>query len=84
MNNTTATRKEKDLLGERLIPDKALYGIQTLRAKENFKITNTKLKHYSELIIALAMVKKAAAITNFKLGILQKKNVKQSKVLVMK
>ena len=73
MNNTTATRKEKDLLGERLIPDKALYGIQTLRAKENFKITNTKLKHYSELIIALAMVKKAAAIANFKLGILQNK-----------
>jgi len=65
-----ASRREKDLLGERDVPQAALYGIQTLRAQENFEITGIKLKHFPQLVTALAMVKKAAAKANNKLGLL--------------
>jgi aspartate ammonia-lyase len=44
------TRKEHDLLGERKIPDRCYYGIQTLRAVENFPITGVSLAHYPEMI----------------------------------
>ena len=64
------TRREKDLLGERDVPQSAYYGVQTLRAIENFAITDIKLKHFPKLINALAMVKKAAARANNKLGLL--------------
>lgn len=63
-------RKEKDLLGIRDVPQTALYGVQTLRAKENFSITGIKLKHFPQLVNALAMVKKAAAKANNKLGLI--------------
>jgi aspartate ammonia-lyase len=63
-------RVERDLLGERQVPDGAYYGIQTLRAVENFPITGIPISHFPNLIKALAMVKKAAAIANFKLGLL--------------
>lgn len=63
-------RREKDLLGVRDVPQSALYGVQTLRARENFEITGIKLKHFSQLVNALAMVKKAAARANNKLGLL--------------
>lgn len=66
------TRLEKDLLGERQVPASALYGVQTLRAEENFAITGIKLMHFPKLVIALAMVKKAAARANNKLGLLDK------------
>ncbi len=56
------TRVEQDFLGTKEIPSDAYYGIQTLRAVENFPITGYKV--HQELIIALAMVKKAAAIAN--------------------
>jgi aspartate ammonia-lyase len=65
-----STRTEKDLLGERAVPNTALYGVQTLRATENFAITGIKLKHFPKLVNALAMVKKAAAKANTKLGLL--------------
>lgn len=64
------TRTEKDLLGSREVPDGALYGIQTMRAIENFPITGVTLRFFPELIIALAQVKEAAARTNVELGTL--------------
>jgi len=67
------TRKEHDLLGDREVPDEFYYGIQTLRALENFNITGVTLNFYPEFIKALAMVKMASARANNKLGLLDKK-----------
>ncbi len=67
------TRKEHDLLGERDVPAEVYYGIQTLRAAENFNITGISISHYQSLIEGLAMVKMAAARANFDLGLLNKK-----------
>ena len=61
-------RIETDFLGEKKIPKDAYYGIQTLRAKENFDITNTSLSLFPTFIKSLAKVKKACAITNYELG----------------
>ena len=58
-------RVEHDLLGEKSIPDNAYYGVQTVRALENFHISGVLLSQYPELIRALAMVKLAAARANF-------------------
>ena len=66
-----ATRKEHDFLGERDVPDAALYGVQTLRAMENFPITGVPLADFPELIIAHAQVKEAAARANMTLGLLE-------------
>ena len=66
-------RIESDFLGEKELPDGAYYGIQTLRALENFSVTNVPLKAYPQLIKALAMVKKAAAAANLQLGVLTEK-----------
>ncbi|MEI2470192.1 lyase family protein, partial [Peribacillus frigoritolerans] len=55
-------RIEKDFLGEKEIPADVYYGIQTLRAVENFPITGYKVNE--EMIRALAMIKKAAALAN--------------------
>ena len=63
-------RTEHDLLGERQVPIDALYGIQTLRATENFPITGTTLREFPALIVALAQVKEAAAEANGELGLL--------------
>ena len=52
------------------MPADALYGVQTLRAVENFPITGIRLGHFPHLIRALAMVKQAAARANRKLGLL--------------
>jgi aspartate ammonia-lyase len=68
-----ATRKEHDFLGERDVPDAALYGVQTLRAMENFPITGVPLADFPELIIAHAQVKEAAARANMTLGLLDAK-----------
>ncbi|MBY0147158.1 aspartate ammonia-lyase [Neobacillus niacini] len=59
---TDKKRIEKDFLGEKEIPFDAYYGIQTIRAVENFPITGYRI--HESLIKALAMVKKAAAIAN--------------------
>ena len=67
----TRTRSEKDLLGERNVPDDALYGVQTLRALENFPITGTPLREFPSLIEALGAVKEAAARANADLGLLE-------------
>lgn len=66
------TRKEHDLLGERDVPVDALYGIQTLRALENFPISRIGISKVPTLVKALAMVKKASAMANYELGKLEK------------
>jgi len=64
------TRTEHDLLGEREVPEDARYGIQTLRAVENFPITGIRLAHFPRMVVALAMVKQAAVRANRALGLL--------------
>lgn len=64
------TRLEHDLLGEREVPQECYYGIHTLRAIENFNITGIPISHYPRLIRSLAYIKKAAALTNLELGLL--------------
>jgi aspartate ammonia-lyase len=63
-------REEKDLLGTRQVPGDALYGIQTLRALENFPITGIAIREFPALIAAIAAVKEAAALANAELGLL--------------
>ena len=63
-----AYRAEHDSIGERKVPEHAYYGIQTLRAAENFRITGLSI--HPEIINSLVMIKKAAAITNCEIGIL--------------
>ena len=58
-------RKEKDSMGEVLVPDNAYYGAQTQRASDNFPISNRRLPQ--SLIKSLALIKKSAAIVNNKL-----------------
>jgi aspartate ammonia-lyase len=67
----TETRTEHDLLGELQVPAECYYGIQTLRALENFTITRIPISHYPRFVEALAYVKKAAALTNQQLGLLE-------------
>ncbi|OPY67429.1 MAG: Aspartate ammonia-lyase [Syntrophorhabdaceae bacterium PtaU1.Bin034] len=63
-------RKEHDSLGERQVPESAYYGIQTLRAAENYRISGVPLSSYPALIKSLAYVKMAAARANARLGLL--------------
>ena len=63
-------RTEHDSIGAKQVPEEAYYGVQTLRAAENFYITG--LKMHPELINSVAQIKKAAAITNFEVGELDK------------
>jgi aspartate ammonia-lyase len=67
---TQAFRREHDLLGERDVPAEAYYGIQTLRAIENYDITGIPISHYPVFIRSLAYIKKASALTNAELGLL--------------
>lgn len=69
-NHAAGTRREHDQLGERTLPEDAYYGIQTLRAFENFRFADLPIRHFPMLIRALAMVKKAAAIANHACGLL--------------
>lgn len=62
-------RVEEDLIGEKQVPASAYYGIQSIRAGENFNITGYTVD--SELIIAIAYVKKAAALANMEIGSLE-------------
>ncbi|QDT55926.1 Aspartate ammonia-lyase [Caulifigura coniformis] len=57
-------RVEHDSLGEREIPNNAYYGVQTVRAQENFAISGVPLKNFAHFVRALAYVKKAAAQAN--------------------
>ncbi len=66
------TRTEHDLLGYREVPYEYYYGIQTLRALENFNISGVQLNFHPVFIEALAMVKMASAKANYDLGLLSK------------
>lgn len=64
------TRKEHDFIGELEIPDDVYYGVQTFRAVDNFQMTGRKLKDYPFFVKAFAQIKKAAALTNKEVGVL--------------
>ncbi|MEK6628177.1 MAG: lyase family protein, partial [Bdellovibrionota bacterium] len=64
-------RIEKDTMGEVKVPAMALWGAQTQRSTENFKIGGDKFPR--EMIKALGILKKCAAKTNTELGLLDKK-----------
>lgn len=70
------TRLEHDLLGEREVPYEYLYGIQTLRALENFNISGILLNFFPDLIESLVQVKLAAAHANYELKLLEDKQYK--------
>jgi aspartate ammonia-lyase len=65
------TRKEIDPLGERAIPKNAYFGIQTLRATENFPVSHIKAP--VQFIKAYVLIKKSAALANCKVGWLEPK-----------
>ena len=65
-------RLEHDSLGQREISDQAYYGVQTRRAMENFAISGVTVSSFQHLIQGLAYVKKAAALANHELGVLDK------------
>ncbi|MBE7036714.1 MAG: aspartate ammonia-lyase [Ruminococcaceae bacterium] len=61
-------REEFDSLGRKEVPEKAYYGVQSLRAYENFQITGKKV--HLEMVRSIAEIKMAAAIANRKAGVL--------------
>ena len=65
-----SVRREHDSLGERELPNHVYYGVQTLRAMENFAISGIPLSNFHHFVDALAYVKKAAAQANQELGVL--------------
>lgn len=67
----TQFRKEHDSIGMKEVPVDAYYGVQSMRAAENFRITGTKV--HPEMIKAIAEIKKAAAIANKKAGVIEEK-----------
>lgn len=64
-------RCESDSIGSKNIPQSVYYGVQSLRAAENFHITGLSL--HPEIINSLAYIKKACAITNCEVGLLDRK-----------
>ena len=64
-------RSEHDSVGEKAVPKDVYYGVQSLRAAENFHITG--LTMHPELINSIAEIKKASAITNLEIGLLDKR-----------
>ena len=66
-----AKRKEHDFIGELEIDDGVYYGVQTFRAVENFNISHDRLGNFPRFVRNLARVKKAAALANFELGLLE-------------
>ena len=64
-------RSEHDSVGEKAVPKDVYYGVQSLRAAENFHITG--LTMHPEIINSIAEIKMASAITNYEIGLLDKK-----------
>ncbi len=65
-------RVEEDSIGSKNIPKNAYYGIQSERARENFDVSGLELGRYKDFIFAIAVIKKAAAIANYKVGAIDK------------
>ena len=72
---TPATRTEHDLLGEKQVPASAYYGVQTMRALENFQISGVPINHYPGFVEAWAIVKLAAARANTDTGAMKKETL---------
>jgi aspartate ammonia-lyase len=72
-HDSKSFRTEHDLLGDKLIPIEAFYGIHTLRAIENFKISNSKISDNILMVKAIARTKKACAMANGEVGTIDKK-----------
>ena len=66
------TRVEEDLLGTREVPAEAYYGVHTVRAVENFPIDSTTISDIPDFVRGMVMVKKAAALANLDMGVLDK------------
>ena len=71
MSENTEFRLEHDFIGTKEVPADAYYGVQSLRAKENFAITGMPM--HPALIRSVAQIKKAAALTNLQVGALDEK-----------
>ncbi|MDR1847492.1 MAG: aspartate ammonia-lyase [Bacteroidales bacterium] len=80
MNNISKysgkVRMESDLIGQKEIPVEALYGVQSLRGFENFRISGKYMNDYPNFIKGMAITKKGAAIANYKQGKLEEKMYK--------
>lgn len=72
VNASGNLRREHDMLGERDIPAAAYWGVHTLRALENFRLSGETVGSYPDLVAALANIKLAAARSNRKLGLIQR------------
>ena len=68
--NKDKFRTESDLLGQKEVPEEALYGVQTARAMENFHISGHLLSSYPHFIRGMAITKKAAAMANVEVGMI--------------
>jgi len=75
LSSFAQTRTEKDLLGEKQIPNEAYYGVQTARALENFQISGVETNFYPDYVKAYAMVKLAAARANTEVGRMKKERL---------
>ena len=69
---TKKTRIESDLIGSREIPAECYYGVQTVRAIENFPITGIGINRYPNVVKYLGVIKLAAAIANYETGKISK------------
>ena len=66
-------RIEKDTMGDVKVPSDKYWGAQTERSRGNFKIGVERFYMPNEIVNAFAYLKKAAAHTNFELGVLEEK-----------
>jgi aspartate ammonia-lyase len=73
MKDTNNVRIEEDLLGNKEVSNESYYGIHTLRAIENFKLSNQKISDVPELVRGMMLTKKAAAMANSELGVVNPK-----------
>ena len=64
------TRLEHDLLGDKEVPEEALFGVQTLRCLENFNISGNLLSDHPEFVKAFGYVKMGAVLANNELGLI--------------
>jgi aspartate ammonia-lyase len=69
------TRTEHDLLGSKEVPADAYYGVQTMRALENFQLSGTPINRYPGFVEAWAIVKLAAARANTDVGAMKKERL---------
>ncbi|MFC0179751.1 aspartate ammonia-lyase [Thorsellia kenyensis] len=67
-----SVRIEEDLLGQREVSNDVYYGVHTLRAMENFNISDSKISDIPEFVRSMVMVKKAVALANGELKVLPK------------